>query len=470
MTDTNIIGDDAKQTARETPASRSCRPSQIAEAVLRIVTTGRTGECWVCQPGRDARAVPVPRRARARAPRATQGKVPPGVREGTLDRWADRHRRIGYAWPVRSGHLLSWTGSRSDTDTVQEPERAERVQPEVVQQSPTPEATAATEPAAKSRSPGRRSSSASPRWCASCSTRSGGPRSTTPGARRCARSTSGRSTSSRTCSPPSCSEELAEVVLPFTRETPSESELRLAQAQLVGWLEGLFHGIQATLFTQQAAAQGQLEEMRRRGHRARRQPAPPGDGAAGAAQRIPLDDGPARGARRRRACSAPTWTPRQLARRARPAQQPDWPDADALDAALERASRACRRSCSRARRASSPSRWRRSAEGEGFLLHAGDCAESFEAFSADAIRDKLKVILQMAVVLTYGTGVPTREGRPHRRAVRQAPLRAHRDRATASSCRRSAATWSTTSRSTPTPAAPDPHRHACAATTSRRRR
>ncbi len=58
--------------------------------------------------------------------------------------------------------------------------------------------------------------------------------------------------------------ELDEVVLPFSSEAPTESELRLAQAQLVGWLEGLFHGIQATLFTQQAMAQGQLEEMRRR--------------------------------------------------------------------------------------------------------------------------------------------------------------------------------------------------------------
>jgi 3-deoxy-7-phosphoheptulonate synthase len=46
------------------------------------------------------------------------------------------------------------------------------------------------------------------------------------------------------------------------------------------------------------------------------------------------------------------------------------------------------------------------AEGKAFLLQAGDCAESFEVFSADAIRDKLKVILQMAVVLTYSTGVP----------------------------------------------------------------
>src|SRR3954447_9017749 len=58
--------------------------------------------------------------------------------------------------------------------------------------------------------------------------------------------------------------ELEEVVLPFTSEAPSESELRIAQAQLVGWLEGLFHGIQATLFTQQAAAQSQLDQMRRR--------------------------------------------------------------------------------------------------------------------------------------------------------------------------------------------------------------
>jgi proteasome activator-like protein len=63
---------------------------------------------------------------------------------------------------------------------------------------------------------------------------------------------------------PDLRDELEQVVLPFTTETPSESELRLAQAQLVGWLEGLFHGIQATLFTQQAMAQGQLDEVRRR--------------------------------------------------------------------------------------------------------------------------------------------------------------------------------------------------------------
>jgi hypothetical protein len=63
---------------------------------------------------------------------------------------------------------------------------------------------------------------------------------------------------------PDLRRELTEVVLPFNTDAPSESELRLAQAQLVGWLEGLFHGIQATLFTQQASAQSQLDQMRRR--------------------------------------------------------------------------------------------------------------------------------------------------------------------------------------------------------------
>ena len=58
--------------------------------------------------------------------------------------------------------------------------------------------------------------------------------------------------------------ELADVTLPFTSDTPSDAELRIAQAQLVGWLEGLFHGIQATLFTQQMQAQQQFEEMRQR--------------------------------------------------------------------------------------------------------------------------------------------------------------------------------------------------------------
>ncbi len=57
--------------------------------------------------------------------------------------------------------------------------------------------------------------------------------------------------------------ELDRLSLPFADETPSEAELRVAQAQLVGWLEGLFHGIQTTLFAQQMAARAQLEQMRR---------------------------------------------------------------------------------------------------------------------------------------------------------------------------------------------------------------
>lgn len=61
---------------------------------------------------------------------------------------------------------------------------------------------------------------------------------------------------------PDLRDELETMVLPFSSDTPTESELRIAQAQLVGWLEGLFHGIQATLFTQQAMAQQQIEEMR----------------------------------------------------------------------------------------------------------------------------------------------------------------------------------------------------------------
>ena len=60
--------------------------------------------------------------------------------------------------------------------------------------------------------------------------------------------------------------ELEALAPPFDEgETPSDAELRIAQAQLVGWLEGLFHGIQATLMSQQMAARAQLEEMRQRG-------------------------------------------------------------------------------------------------------------------------------------------------------------------------------------------------------------
>jgi Protein of unknown function (DUF2587) len=64
---------------------------------------------------------------------------------------------------------------------------------------------------------------------------------------------------------PELRDELNRLTLPFNGdEIPSDAELRIAQAQLVGWLEGLFHGIQATLFAQQMAARAQLEEMRQR--------------------------------------------------------------------------------------------------------------------------------------------------------------------------------------------------------------
>src|SRR5215204_5439002 len=83
MTDTNIISDDAREVIRT--ANFPLMPaSQIADAVFRIVTGGGTGECWVCQPGRDPEPyrfhdVPGPRTEGA------QGRVPPGVRDGTLD-------------------------------------------------------------------------------------------------------------------------------------------------------------------------------------------------------------------------------------------------------------------------------------------------------------------------------------------------------------------------------------------------
>lgn len=83
-------------------------------------------------------------------------------------------------------------------------------------------------------------------------------------------------------------EELDRVAIPFgdNGEVPSEAELRIAQAQLVGWLEGLFHGIQATLFAQQMAARAQLEDMRRQigpGGAMPGGPAGPGGGIPGGA-------------------------------------------------------------------------------------------------------------------------------------------------------------------------------------------
>ncbi|ETZ35969.1 hypothetical protein L842_0184 [Mycobacterium intracellulare MIN_052511_1280] len=77
---------------------------------------------------------------------------------------------------------------------------------------------------------------------------------------------------------PELREELDRLTLPFNEDAaPSDAELRIAQAQLVGWLEGLFHGIQTALFAQQMAARAQLEKMMRQGA------LPPGVGKAGGA-------------------------------------------------------------------------------------------------------------------------------------------------------------------------------------------
>jgi 3-deoxy-7-phosphoheptulonate synthase len=92
--------------------------------------------------------------------------------------------------------------------------------------------------------------------------------------------------------------------------------------------------------------------------------------------------------------------------RERPAaQQPAWPDEAALEHALKHLASVPPLVFAGEARALT-TQLAEVAEGNAFLLQAGDCAESFDAFSADAIRDKLKVILQMAVVLTYSTGVP----------------------------------------------------------------
>ncbi|MEE2031170.1 bacterial proteasome activator family protein [Rhodococcus chondri] len=77
---------------------------------------------------------------------------------------------------------------------------------------------------------------------------------------------------------PELREELERLALPFSEDSvPSDAELRIAQAQLVGWLEGLFHGIQTALFAQQMAARAQLEQMRQGA-------LPPGLGGPGSEQ------------------------------------------------------------------------------------------------------------------------------------------------------------------------------------------
>ena len=98
------------------------------------------------------------------------------------------------------------------------------------------------------------------------------------------------------------------------------------------------------------------------------------------------------------------WTPSSW--RSREAgQQPEWPDAAQL-AATEKELRALPPLVFAGEARSLMDALGRAAHGQAFVLQAGDCAESFHEFSADAIRDKLKIILQMAVMLTYAGGLP----------------------------------------------------------------
>jgi len=103
--------------------------------------------------------------------------------------------------------------------------------------------------------------------------------------------------------------------------------------------------------------------------------------------------------------SSTSWSPASW-REFPAAQQPNWPDEGALEAVLKAMSSLPPLVFAGEAR-DLTKRLGQVANGEAFLLQAGDCAESFDAFGADAIRDKLKVILQMAVVLTYSSGVPT---------------------------------------------------------------
>lgn len=75
---------------------------------------------------------------------------------------------------------------------------------------------------------------------------------------------------------PDLQEEFNEIMVPLNDESVSESELRVAQAQLIGWLEGVFHGIQASLWSQQMSAQTQLAEVQRRALGSRGVPGVPG--------------------------------------------------------------------------------------------------------------------------------------------------------------------------------------------------
>ena len=269
-------------------------------------------------------------------------------------------------------------------------------------------------------------------------------------------------TSSRASSPPTCSRSSTRSSLPFTRETPT----RVGAAHRAGPARRLARGpvprdpghAVHPAGHGPAAARARCGQRRALEPAARRASGPPGALPLAATS---MTAAAAPRARRRLA-------PDSLAVASRPRSSPTGPTT-ARSTPRSPSCAACPPLVFAGEARSLTESLARVAEGKAFLLHAGDCAESFDAFSADGIRDKLKVILQMSVVLTYGTGVPTvKVGRIAGQFAkpRSAPTETPRRRRAAVVPRRHGQRLRVRGRGP----APRPAAAACAATTSRRRR
>ena len=234
----------------------------VARAPVAFLDPADTGETRLMARhgsltrGRDVRA-PV-----GLVPRAEPARRPPGIARPLADGSATRHRG-------GSAHGRPDTGDRAParrccSSPASGLRSRPRPGPRVHGAGATPE-----DDGHRVGASSRPRSCASGRWSSSCST-------------RCAAASLDEASRTRLreiyeqsvrelagALSPDLAAELDRMALPFDESVPSEAELRIAQAQLVGWLEGLFHGIQATLLAQQMAARAQLEEMRQRGPAAR---------------------------------------------------------------------------------------------------------------------------------------------------------------------------------------------------------
>ena len=438
-------------------------PEQIADAVARRGHQRRDRPCWVCQPGREHRSTTSS--ATCPGPRATGRGEAAGRPTPSLAETAAAPVPAGTIGPPRRAGSLSWCGDHRTRDgTTRDGTRARRpsgadvrrptpsrelVQPEVVERRGRPAPTADGEVEGEQvTQPTKLIRIASM------------VRTMLDEVRRAPLDDAGRRRL-REIHEKSI-HELEGVLSPDLRrsskrsssrspsDTPTESELRLAQAQLVGWLEGLFHGIQATLFTQQAMAQGQLEEMRRRralevgrraaGHRPAARPA---------ATSRPAED--------RAMTTAPLfgneWTTRRSGARARPPSSPTGPTPprsrrrSTSSAAMpplvfageaRTLTEAARR---RARRAGVPARRRGLRRVVRRVLRRRHPRQA-QDHPADVGRPDLRQRRADA------------QGRAHGRAVLEAALVADRDARRRRAAVASGATSSTTSRSTRRPAVP----------------